>query len=83
MERGSGLIEKLKFQRSGKVNLSESGRGLYRSLRTRDLPPLSGLRGCAWGYSPNLLAWELWNESDLAEQPPTIDPVVDWHREMA
>jgi hypothetical protein len=36
-----------------------------------------------WGYSPNLLAWELWNESDLAEQPPTIDPVVDWHREMA
>jgi hypothetical protein len=36
-----------------------------------------------WGYSPNLLAWELWNEADLAEQPPTIDPVVDWHREMA
>ncbi|MBW2545735.1 MAG: cellulase family glycosylhydrolase [Deltaproteobacteria bacterium] len=36
-----------------------------------------------WGYSPNLLAWELWNESDLAEQPSTIDPVVDWHREMA
>ena len=36
-----------------------------------------------WGYSPNLLAWELWNESDLAEQPSTIDAVVDWHREMA
>jgi hypothetical protein len=36
-----------------------------------------------WGYSPNVLCWELWNEVDLTEQPATLDPVVDWHREMA
>jgi hypothetical protein len=36
-----------------------------------------------WGHSPNVLCWELWNEVDLTEQPATIDPVVDWHREMA
>lgn len=36
-----------------------------------------------WGHSPNVLCFELWNEVDLTEQPETIDPVVDWHREMA
>ncbi len=36
-----------------------------------------------WGHSATILCWELWNEADLAEQPATIDPVVDWHREMA
>lgn len=36
-----------------------------------------------WGFSPSLMCWELWNEVDLAEQPPTIEPVVAWHREMA
>ena len=36
-----------------------------------------------WGHSPNVLCWELWNEVDLTEQPASIDPVVDWHREMA
>lgn len=35
-----------------------------------------------WGYSPNILAWELWNEVDLAEQP-AADALLDWHREMA
>lgn len=36
-----------------------------------------------WGHSPHVLAWELWNEVDLTDQPEPIDPVVDWHREMA
>jgi len=36
-----------------------------------------------WGYSPNVFCFELWNEVDLAEQPASIDAVVDWHREMA
>jgi hypothetical protein len=36
-----------------------------------------------WGHSPNVLCFELWNEVDLTEQPDSIDPVVDWHREMA
>ena len=36
-----------------------------------------------WGDSPHVMAFELWNEVDLTEQPPTVDPVVDWHREMA
>lgn len=35
-----------------------------------------------WGYATNLLAWELWNEVDLAEQP-AIDEVLGWHTEMA
>lgn len=34
-----------------------------------------------WGYSPNILAWELWNEVDLPEQPG-IAELVAWHREM-
>jgi hypothetical protein len=35
-----------------------------------------------WGYSPNVLSWELWNEVDLAEQPGG-NAVLDWHTEMA
>lgn len=35
-----------------------------------------------WGHATNLLAWELWNEVDLAESP-SDEAVVDWHREMA
>jgi len=36
-----------------------------------------------WGHSPHVLCWELWNEVDLVEQPATLEPVLDWHREMA
>ena len=34
-----------------------------------------------WGYSPDILAWELWSEVDLTEE---FDPgiVADWHREF-
>lgn len=35
-----------------------------------------------WGYSPSVLAWELWNEVDNTELPET-DAVVAWHQEMA
>lgn len=35
-----------------------------------------------WGAAANLLAWELWNEADLAEQPPLAD-LVNWHARMA
>jgi hypothetical protein len=35
-----------------------------------------------WGYATNLLAFELWNEVDLAESPG-VQPVRDWHVEMA
>jgi len=35
-----------------------------------------------WGYAPNLLAWELWNEVDLVDQS-AIDDVVAWHAAMA
>jgi len=35
-----------------------------------------------WGYATNLLAFELWNEVDLAEQPAP-QAVLDWHAEMA
>ena len=35
-----------------------------------------------WGYAQNLLAWELWNEADLAEPPP-LATLVDWHARMA
>lgn len=35
-----------------------------------------------WGYSPNVLSFELWNEVDLAEQPGG-PAVLDWHVEMA
>jgi hypothetical protein len=35
-----------------------------------------------WAYSPNVLAWEFWNEVDIIEK--YIAPQVhDWHREMA
>ncbi len=33
-----------------------------------------------WGWSPNVLAWELWNEVDLVPSSPAL---VDWHVEMA
>lgn len=44
-----------------------------------------------WGYSPNLLCWELWNEANLtAPAGPMgfpeglpLDDVTQWHREMA
>jgi hypothetical protein len=35
-----------------------------------------------WGYATNLLAWELWNEVDLTDQP-VGDALVAWHQEMA
>jgi len=35
-----------------------------------------------WGYSPNLFAWELWNEVDLVETYIPAE-VRDWHIEMA
>jgi len=35
-----------------------------------------------WGYSPNVFAWEFWNEVDIIEKyiPPQV---AAWHREMA
>lgn len=35
-----------------------------------------------WGYSPQLFAWELWNEADLTPRFTDAD-VVSWHREMS
>jgi hypothetical protein len=35
-----------------------------------------------WGYSTAILAWELWNEADLADGYAEGGP-VEWHREMA
>lgn len=35
-----------------------------------------------WGYSTNIMAWELWNEADLTDQPGG-DAVEQWHRQMA
>jgi hypothetical protein len=38
---------------------------------------------CArWGYSTHVLAWEFWNEVDLAEKYESR-PVRDWHVEMS
>ena len=38
-----------------------------------------------WGYSPNLAAWEFWNEIDNVINRFDLDPkiVAEWHREMA
>jgi hypothetical protein len=33
-----------------------------------------------WGYSPNLLAWEWWNEANLA--PFTDQTLIPWYQEM-
>ncbi len=38
-----------------------------------------------WGYSPNMFAWELWSEIDLAGDNPRFErsPVKrNWHQEM-
>jgi hypothetical protein len=35
-----------------------------------------------WGYSPNILCWEMWNELTFVDNL-TADIEVDWHREMA
>ncbi len=35
-----------------------------------------------WGYAPNVMTWELWNEVDLVDQP-AHPAVADWHVEMA
>ncbi len=34
-----------------------------------------------WGYSPNIMSWELWNEVDLADHP-TGGEVEQWHQQM-
>jgi hypothetical protein len=35
-----------------------------------------------WGYSTQILAWELWNEVNLVKS--TVEPdVIEWHAEMA
>ncbi|MCA9770999.1 MAG: hypothetical protein KC466_01240, partial [Myxococcales bacterium] len=52
----------------------DEARGLFRR-RLRYL-------AARWSAMSNLLAWELWNEVDLPEQPPQA-AVVAWHREMA
>jgi hypothetical protein len=38
-----------------------------------------------WGYSTNLMTWDMWNEVDLVEgyNKQANDPVVLWHREFA
>ncbi len=37
-----------------------------------------------WGYAPNLLAWEFWNEVDLTDDYlANSAAVAGWHREMA
>ncbi len=38
-----------------------------------------------WGYSTNLMTWDLWNEVDLVEgyTKQANDPVVLWHKEFA
>lgn len=37
-----------------------------------------------WGYSPNVLAWELWGEVNLVPGFGSVaGAVTDWHREMA
>jgi len=39
-----------------------------------------------WGYSPNIFAWELWSELDLAgskKDNHRLPAVVDWHKLMA
>lgn len=35
-----------------------------------------------WGHSPNILAWELWNEVDLVADP-ALPEVAAWTEEMA
>ncbi|NUP99975.1 MAG: DUF5060 domain-containing protein, partial [Armatimonadetes bacterium] len=35
-----------------------------------------------WGYSPNLLAWEFWNEVDIIDKYVSSE-VVRWHEEMS
>ncbi|HEX2999579.1 MAG TPA: hypothetical protein VHR86_05015, partial [Armatimonadota bacterium] len=35
-----------------------------------------------WGYSPNLLSWEYWNEVDIIEKYISPD-VKAWHQEMS
>jgi hypothetical protein len=35
-----------------------------------------------WGYSPTILAWELWNEVNLVTGYASA-PARDWHQEMA
>ncbi len=35
-----------------------------------------------WGYAPNIMTWELWNEADLVEQPAP-DDMIAWQRDMA
>ncbi len=35
-----------------------------------------------WGYSPNILAWQLWNEIDIIDEYNSEDIKV-WHKEMA
>ena len=37
-----------------------------------------------WGYSPHILAWELFNEVDLTDSyQEHADDIAQWHREMA
>lgn len=37
-----------------------------------------------WGYSPAVMAWELFNEVEWTDQVGKGDgPIADWHREMA
>lgn len=37
-----------------------------------------------WGYSPNVMAWELWNEIDAIYEPRANRPevVIPWNQEM-
>ncbi|MDA0323372.1 MAG: DUF5060 domain-containing protein [Verrucomicrobia bacterium] len=56
----------------------------------RDFLQLMRYMIARWGYSPNVFAWELWNELDLtgvqsiAKHANQNRPeVVDWHREVS
>ncbi|HYK88282.1 MAG TPA: glycosyl hydrolase, partial [Acidobacteriota bacterium] len=36
-----------------------------------------------WGYSPNVMAWELWNEIDLIDpKARRVSAIVSWNEEM-
>lgn len=68
---------------AAKGGFLEQPGGFFTEPRARDLFRQRARYILArWGYSPHILAWELWNEVQFTDHPGW-DAVARWHDEMA
>jgi hypothetical protein len=80
----NGRFSESPFNRANGGYLTQPEEVFTDAHAARDLRAYFRYVVARWGYSPNLLAWELWNEVGWVDNYKTLAPRVSaWHGEMA